>query len=315
MNKVLVFINPTSRQGAERAEEAIAWLETNGFEILNLGFDHARDDMADWIHRHAILNPVVTIGGGDGSVNHALPLLLKTRLPLLLLPLGTANNLARTLQIPSVMSEALELLKHGRIDAIDVGLAKQIPIEKYQQKHAGEAIEVPFVNVLGVGMSARVNRIVPSEQKRWLGVFAFAWTLFRVAKRMTPFRVWVDCDGEKHFSRSWQVTVCNGRNYGSGLTIDAEATLHDQTLHGVSVEIGKWWHGFGLIPSFQAGHFVTTRQVKTFSGRSIKISTRHSKHVDIDGDIKARTPIEVSVLPKALKIYVPLISAHQGSTK
>jgi diacylglycerol kinase family enzyme len=144
-----------------------------------------------------------------------------------------------------------------------------------------------------------------AESKRLFGVFAFAMTAVRVATRMTPFRVWIEYDGQLHRGRSWQVTVCNGRNYGNGLTIAENATLNDQRLHGLSTEVNKWWHGFGLIPSLLAGTFKENQHVTTFEGKEVKIATRRSKHVDVDGDIKTRTPLHIAVLPRAMRIFVP----------
>lgn len=303
MNKVLLFLNPASRHGARAAHKVTAWLEENQFELLNPGYDPTVDDMLDVIERFRNEAGAVIVGGGDGSVNHALPALMKTGLPLLLVPLGTANNLARTLSIPTDLILALSLLRDGKIKSIDIGIAKTLDTLS-DVANAGPP-EVPFVNVIGIGMSAKVNRFVPSGQKRWLGVFAFALTALRVAARMSPFHVAIECDGKMHHGRTWQITVCNGRNYGNGLVVAPDATLNDQILHGISTEIGKWWHGFGLLPRFRDGRLTATPRVTTFSGKVIRIVTRHSKHVDIDGDIKLRTPLEITVRPKSLKIFVP----------
>lgn len=290
MKKVLVFINSASRQGAASADIVDAWLRQNNIEVLNESQANlGSKNMLDVIRQFREVADACIIGGGDGSVNHGLPALINTRLPVLLIPLGTANNLARTLQIPTNILEALTLLLQGKITEIDIGNANGIP----------------FVNVIGIGMSARVNRAVAAESKRWLGALAFAMTALRVAARMTPFRVTIECDGQLHRARSWQVTVCNGRNYGNGLTINENATLTDQTLHALSTEVGKWWHGLRLIPSLLAGHFNAGQKVTMFEGKEIRIFTSRSKHVDIDGDIKTRTPVKISILPLALKIYVP----------
>lgn len=319
--KVLVFINPASRQGARGIEEALAWLNTNGFEILNDVDAPAENDIMKVVARFESERPVVIVGGGDGSVNHALPSLLKTGLPLLLLPLGTANNLARTLAVPTTIPEALSLLITGGVKRLDVGIvrpAKSKAVAANTSPRLSTELQegdIPFMNVVGIGMSARVNRFVPSHYKRVLGVFAFAITALRVAARMTPFHITVTTDGRKFRGNSWQVTVCNGRNYGSGLTIDENATLNDATLHGISTHVGKWWHGFGLIPSLKAGRFHTRPEIKTFSGHEVRIVTRRSKHVDIDGDLKARTPIDIFVRTAALRMYVPKTEKLSSATE
>ncbi len=292
-----MFVNPASRQGVKHLDEIKAWLHKNEFEVLNPSYDPAIDDMLGVIEREKSDIFAVLIGGGDGSVNHALPALMKKNFPLLLIPLGTANNLARTMEIPADVLEALRLLVDGHPRAIDVGVVTPL------LENAERGGEIPFVNVVGLGMSAKVNRVVPAGQKRLLGPFAFVVTAVRVAARMSPFRVEIECDGKTHRGRSWQVTVCNGRNYGNGLVIDHTAALDDQTLNGLSTEVGKWWHGFGLIPALRAGRFKSTRQVQSFVGKVIRISTLRAKHVDIDGDIKTRTPIEISVRGAALRIF------------
>lgn len=289
MKKILLFVNPHARQGQACVDAVKAWLTERGHEILNSSFDPKKDDMGELIRRHRGDDVVAVIGGGDGSINHALPALMETRTPALLLPLGTANNLARTLELPTDFLEALALLESGRLVEVDVGIAN----------------DIPFVNVIGLGLSTQVNRLTRSEHKRWFGVFAFMLTALKVALRMTPFRARVTADGKTHVAATWQITICNGRNYGSGLTIHERATLEDGLLHGLSTEIAKWWHVFPLIPSLLRGRYRRDQDVTLFHGREIAVETRRPLHVDVDGDIKTRTPVRVSVKRAALRIHAP----------
>ncbi len=288
MKKILLFVNHNARQGRSCEKKVQDWVERNGFQVLNP--NSSREDSNELIERHKSEAMAVVVGGGDGSVNAVLPGLLKAGLPLLVIPLGTANNLARTLKLPTDPDQALELLEHGRVSEVDVGLANGIP----------------FMNVIGLGLSTQVNRMIRSDLKRWLGAFAFVWMAFKVAFRMSPFRIHVDCDGKIHNARSWQLTVCNGRNYGSGLTIHEDATLKDQKLHGLSTEVREWWHAFYLVPALLSGRFGPEHDVTVFEGAEMKITTHHPMRVDVDGDIKTTTPLAVSLRRKALKIYVPV---------
>lgn len=289
MKKILVFVNPNARQGAASAEKVAEWAKSRGYQVLN-GDQPGGGDCEKEIRRHGGAVDAVVIGGGDGTVNAALPALLETRAPLVLLPLGTANNLARTLEIPSAPDAAFALIEEGRLGEIDVGIANGIP----------------FLNVIGLGLSTQVNRLTRSGTKRWFGVLAFIAMALKVALRMRPFRIRVECDGSVHHGRTWQVSVCNGRNYGSGLTIHEQATLRDQKLHGLSTEVAHWWHVFHLVPALLRGRFSPEQDVFCFSGRGIRIETSHHMRVDVDGDIKTVTPLEVSVRPRALRIYLPL---------
>lgn len=289
MKNILLFVNPKSRQGEQYIQEIEKWLYEHGFHIIPHQFDPKKEKMKNVISRYAAQDPIVLVGGGDGSINEALPGLIDCQLPLLVIPLGTANNLARTLGIPSNFSEALQIVLQNNIRTVDVGLANKIP----------------FINVIGLGLSTQVNRFVRSETKRWLGVFAFILTALKVALRMTPFRIRVEYDGQTHHAFTWQVTICNGRNYGSGLTIHEDASLQDQTLHGLSTEVKKWWHAFVLVPALLSGKYKSQDKVTIFEGKTMRLQTHHPMHVDIDGDIKTSTPLEVSVLPRALRVFVP----------
>ena len=289
MKKILVFVNPHARQGAGFGEEIKEWLRTEGFDVLDSSFESKKEGICDVILRYRADAPIVLLGGGDGTVNEALPGVLEVGNPVLLISLGTANNLARTLQIPGDYKVALELIKSGRLTEIDIGLVNKIP----------------FVNVIGLGLSTQVNRLVRKESKKWFGVFAFIMMALKVALRMTPFHVKIETDGKIHKAYSWQVTICNGRNYGSGLTIHEEATLRDQKLHGLSTEVRRWWHTYWLIPALLTGRFKAQDDVTVLEGSQMTVKTRFSMHVDIDGDIKTRTPLSISVLPKAMRIYIP----------
>ncbi|WP_413558616.1 lipid kinase [Bdellovibrio sp. HCB209] len=289
MKNILVFVNPKARQGNQLDADIKNWLKDQGFNVLNSSFDPRKDKIVDIISKHQNDNPIVLVGGGDGSVNAALPALVKHQLPLLLVPLGTANNLARSLEIPTDPLKAVALSVEGQIKSIDVGLAN----------------DIPFVNVIGLGLSTQVNRMVRAEMKKWLGVFAFVFTALKVALRMTPFRIVLECDGKFHKAYTWQLTVCNGRNYGNGLVIHEEASLEDETLHALSTEVKKWWHGFALLPSLMRGKFKERHPVTVLAGKSMLIHTKRPMHVDVDGDIKTKTPVKLAVQPRALQIFVP----------
>lgn len=289
MKNILVFVNPKARQGNQLETEIKNWLKDQGFNVLNDSFDPRKDKIVEIITQHHQEKPIVLVGGGDGSVNAALPALVKYQLPLVLVPLGTANNLARSLEIPIEPLKAVALAVEGQIKNIDIGIAN----------------DIPFVNVIGLGLSTQVNRMVRAEMKKWLGVFAFVFTALKVALRMTPFRVVLECDGKSHKAYTWQLTVCNGRNYGNGLVIHEDASLEDETLHALSTEVKKWWHGFALLPSLMRGKFKEDHPVTVLAGKSMLIHTKRPMHVDVDGDIKTKTPVKLEIRPQALRIFVP----------
>jgi diacylglycerol kinase family enzyme len=85
-----------------------------------------------------------------------------------------------------------------------------------------------------------------------------------------------------------------------------EASLRDGILHGLSTEVKKWWHAFILIPNLISGRFRPEHEVTVLAAKKMILRTRRPMHVDIDGDIKTKTPVTVTVQEKALCMILPL---------
>ncbi|HXH31401.1 MAG TPA: lipid kinase [Bacteriovoracaceae bacterium] len=288
--KILLVINPKSRSGQLARDEVVKEVSSAGMILLNKE-EHTNDlDPNEIILKYRGDADLVIVGGGDGSVNQILPAMRETQLPLLVLPLGTANNLARTFNLPANIKESLALLQNFKTLLVDLGKVN----------------DVLFVNVAGLGLSTEINRHVSGGLKRYLGVLAFILTAFRLVLRMNPFRAMITVDGREPFrSKSWQISVCNGKYYGAGMAIKHNATLEDQKLHCLTTEVEKWWHGLALIPALMTGRFKKEHDVTLVSGREIKIETRRKFAIDVDGDIKTSTPAVFTVIPKALNLIIP----------
>src|SRR5215217_91837 len=111
-SRALLLLNPGARRGGEGTEEIVRRLKALALDtILEVAADPAR--VPNQLLRHRGQVDRILVGGGDGTLNLALQTIVETRLPLGILPLGTANNLARTLGIPDDLAEACEVAAHG----------------------------------------------------------------------------------------------------------------------------------------------------------------------------------------------------------
>ncbi|RZA05910.1 MAG: lipid kinase [Proteobacteria bacterium] len=296
--RIVLLLGRKSRSGGDGEAEIRALFEKEGIEILNSADDtQAHTDASGLIRRLAKDADAVVVGGGDGSVNQILPGLVDTGLPFCLIPLGTANNLARTMEIPAGISATLETLKEGHPCPIDLGVAND---------HL-------FVNVAGIGLSARINASTPSHWKKRFGPLAFVISAFKLAKSMVPFRVTIECDGKLIQSRSLQISIINGRYFGNGLSISDDHSLHDNELAAFSIRARRWWEAIFLIPAFLTGAVKNSEKVLVLRGRTMKITTKRPMKVDLDGDIQTVTPLTVTVRPGAARILCPANSA--GATQ
>lgn len=284
----LLLVNPNSRRGYDAGKQAIEQLQQLGFEIIEASGENPKQ-FPDLIRQYRDRIDLVIVGGGDGSVNAAVDGLLDTNLPVGILPLGTANNLARTLGIPQSLPEACKIIADGRVQRIDLGWVN------------GQY----FFNIASLGLSAEVNRRVSKKLKRRWGVLAYIATAVQVVWTARPFWVDIHWDNQSIEVKTLQITVANGKYYGSGLAIADDATIDDQRLDLQSLEIRHWWEMLPLILPALRGKSVTGKGVRIIEGKDIQLFTRRPYAINTDGEKTTATPARFRVIPKALSIFIP----------
>ena len=123
--RALLIINGNSRSGREANAQVIEGLRRLGIDPIQRECS-SREQLSPLIVKEGVQADMVLIGGGDGTLNAAAAGLAELKLPLGILPLGTANDLARTLGIPPDLESALDIIGGGRIRSIDVGTVNDV---------------------------------------------------------------------------------------------------------------------------------------------------------------------------------------------
>ena len=286
--RALLLVNSKARRGQEDLSQIRERLSSGGLELIE-----PRGESGDWselIRRHHREADLIVLGGGDGTINRALGGLLEAQRPLGILPLGTANDLARTLALPSDPVAACEVILSGHIQRIDVGRVN----------------DRPFLNVASVGLAVDVTRRLSQGAKSRWGVLAYLWAAIAALLRGHSFAVEICCDDERLRTRTWQVAVGNGRNYGGGLTIHQEARIDDGLLDLYSVEVQRGWHILLLIPALWRGALDPVHTVRTLRGTRFEIRPlRRPRSITADGELVGQTPAIFELNRHALSVYVP----------
>jgi YegS/Rv2252/BmrU family lipid kinase len=286
--RCLLIINPHARAGALDPDGMADALAANGLSV-RVARCEGREAVSEAIRAHAAEVDRVVVGGGDGTINAAAPGILATGLPLGILPLGTANDLARTLGIPLDPAEAARVAATGRLRRIDLG----------------EANGVPFFNVASIGLSVEIARELTRETKRRWGVLGYAVAGVRVLRRMRPFGAEIRIGGETHRVKSVQIGVGNGRHYGGGMTVEENAAPDDGKLDVYTIDVRGWWELPLLFPAFRSGRQGRWRNVHTWDCTEVEILTRRPQRVNTDGEVTTKTPARFRVLPGAVRIACP----------
>lgn len=232
---------------------------------------------------------LVVVAGGDGTLNGVAGALLDAGKPVGVLPLGTANDLARTLGLPFEPQAAAEVIAAGRTRRIDVGLAN----------------DRPFFNVASLGLAAKLAQSLGEGAKHRFGRFSYVLAAIRVLAGARTFRTAIAADGEAVRTRSYQIAVGNGRYYGGGAAVADDAQIDSGRLTLYSLEPGSLWKVVLLAPLFRRGRHVRWREVRTASARTVEIRTPAPMPVNLDGELATETPLTLTVRPKALEVFAP----------
>lgn len=286
--RALLLVNRHSRQGQKQLPQAIEQLQTLGLELIEETTENPQQ-LPDVIRRYQDQVDLVIIGGGDGTLNAAVDGLVDTQLPLGILPLGTANDLARTLEIPTSLPEACQIIAKGQVRRIDLGWVNG--------KH--------FFNVASIGLSVRITKQLTKEVKRRWGVLAYAVTALKAISQARPFRAEIRLNGESIRVKTIQIAVGNGRYYGGGMTVVYDATIDDQRLDLYSLEVQHWWQIVALLPAMRGGQHINSKNVRTLRGQEIEVLTSRPRSINTDGEITTQTPAHFRVIPQSLAVLVP----------
>ena len=289
--RALVIANRQSRSGDSDLAPALSLLRERGFSLLESAVD-GPEEIAAAIREHRDQIDLVVLAGGDGTMNAAADALLECGLPLGILPTGTGNDLARTLGVPTTLVEAAEVIATGRRHAIDLG--------RVNGKH--------FFNVASIGLAAELPRHHTVERKRRWWIFAYVLSVRDAWRATRPFRATLSCDGERRRLRAIQISVGNGRHYGGGMTVSADAAIDDGWLDVYCLRPQSFWQLLVLFPALRFGRLRRQEAVLVMRGRALEVRTRRPMPINTDGELTARTPARFDVIPKAVSVFVPATS-------
>lgn len=233
------------------------------------------------------------IAGGDGTVHLAVQALSEVKNPPVLgiLPSGTCNDFARTLQIPLFLDEAAEKLTAGQVKEVDT------------VKLNGRS----FLNFAGVGMITEASTNVDSKLKEKYGKLSYFMSALQSMRQATSFSFTLEIDGTEFTEQAVLLLVMNGKSIGTHTfplaSIDPTDGLLDVfVIQTASLAAIREWFSLSQPDTIPED----LEHVAHFQGRQIVIRTEEEMDVDTDGEIYEKTPVNIAVQPKKLRMLVPL---------
>ncbi len=293
MRKTCIVYN--ARAGAGEAWEELV-RQLAGLRNLTL-FPVDRPGAARELTRQALAQGYerVIAAGGDGTVSQVVNGLGPhfDRAELGIVPLGTGNDLARTLGIPLDDPEAaLEIALANRVTAIDV-------------MHVSGTSPEYCVNAATGGIGAKVAADVEAHDKvRW-GAFAYWLTAVTKLIEMPEYHVQLELDDLTHNLDVYGIVIANGIFVGGGFPIAPNASIQDGLLDVTIIPILPTLELLAAGLNFTFGRHYADR-VASFRSRRVHITTTPEMHFSVDGEPTRTLDTTFEALPSALRVACPL---------
>lgn len=284
----VLLANPGARRGDEGIDALADRLRAGGVTIETEPMESAEAVEASlkaWAGRA----DCVIVAGGDGSINMAAAGIEASGLTLGILPMGTANDLSRTLGLPEDPEKAADLILEGNRRRIDLGTVN------------GK----PFFNVASIGLSTDLARELSGGLKKRWGRVGYAIAAVRALTKARRFSATIIEGGTATRTRTMQIAVGNGRFYGGGTVVAEHAAIDDGHLDLYSLEMRRVWSLALMLRSFRSGEHGAWSEVHTARGTEFEVRTVQPRSVNADGEIITETPARFLVHPNAVSVFVP----------
>lgn len=265
-----LIVNPLARRG--HLAPAVAAM------LVSLGIELSKEETVD----------AVIVAGGDGTIARQVPHALALDVPIGVVPLGTFNDLARTLGVPMEIEAACSIIASGRTRRID----------------AARVNETYYLTEASIGISSRIARRQRPQDKQRFGFLAVVASALEAARSVRPFRAEVRFDGKRVHLRAVQLTVANSGRFGGVISVQ-NAAIDDGRLDLYAVEIESLRDAISVARSIVAGRQHASPGLRTFHSSAFEVRTRRPHHITADGEPGGFTPARFEVVRKRLSVFVP----------
>lgn len=295
--RVIVAVNPTASFGRHRevgatavarlaeAGHEVTLLQEPNFELLRREAEHAFERGTDGL----------LVVGGDGMVSLAINIVAGTGVPFGVIAAGTGNDLARALGLPFedplAGVEALVVALEHEPRTIDAGVIRR-----------GESAPVWFAGIASAGFDALVNERA-NRMTRPRGPSRYTIALVRELATFRPRAYTITIDGVRREQKAMLISVANGSSIGGGMKLVPHADLADGMLDVFIVHPLSRARLIAVFPKVFRGEHTDHPAVEFVQARRVSIEASDVV-VYADGERVGALPIEVQIVPNALRVFV-----------
>jgi diacylglycerol kinase (ATP) len=285
--KLLLIYNPVSGQqlvGGQLGDIVLSLQEKWDVTIRpTASKGHAEQIAAEEGGRY----DVMVAAGGDGTVHEVVNGMMRARQqPVLgILPGGTANDIARTLQIPLTLLEACEFIKTEEPKFIDIG--------KYGERY--------FMNFLGLGLISTVSKDVKNETKTYLRHFTYYIKSLQHMQNNQLFHVTIETEKRKIEADAVMVYVANGQSL-AGLELFTDNEMNTGQFEVAIVRNVGLSEIISVASSYIKSEPIEHEAFYLFKADSLSIHCDPPQLIDTDGEKEGQTPVSIELLREKMRV-------------
>ena len=303
MKRVRFIYNPKSGDNRvlDALDDIIGIYQRRGYTIVpfRLTFDYDDEDILgdldeSWHH--------VLIAGGDGTINHIVNILKNNdiKIPIAVLPTGTANDFAKLLGIPADIAAACKKILAGEIASVDVGRVN----DRY------------FVNVFSSGLFTDISQRTPTSMKNTFGKLAYYMSGLGELPSFRKMQIRVEADGREAYNGSaLMFFVFNGQTAGN-LKIAYLSDVSDGLLDMLIVRGDNIVETIRTVAGFlrrPPDHY--PKDIVHVRSCDIRVASVRNEATDMDGECGPAFPLTITCERGGLQVFMPKPDAPKHRKK
>lgn len=234
---------------------------------------------------------LIVAAGGDGTLNEVINGLGENTgaVRVGLIPLGTGNDFARTLGLPTDVDQCIELFRAGHTRAIDL-----VRVTSDRVRY--------FVNVSAGGFSGLVNEKLTPEMKSTWGPLAYVRSAAAAFPQLRAYLTRIALDDKETISENlYNVIIGNGRYVAGGIPVAPEALPDDGLLDLVLIPERPVADLAILAPQMLMGTHLSSASIIYRRAARISVNSKPGMWFNVDGELVGNDPAVFEVLPRALQ--------------
>ncbi|GAC1579485.1 MAG: diacylglycerol kinase [Candidatus Elarobacter sp.] len=240
--------------------------------------------------------PEIIVGGGDGTMTHAVNALAKSKSVMGVLPFGTGNSFAQSLGVPlNDVDAAVAVIARGHVERVDLGIVNG----------------TYFANFATIGLSSEIAAETPRLLKKIVGAVAYGLASIKPMLTHRAFDARIRWKGGRLDVRTQDSIVATGR-FDGDTPVAPDATIVDGRLHLFTTDNASALGAARTYIALGRGLQARLPDAHVVTARAFEVRTKKRQPIAIDGSPLQKTPASFGIAREALRVFVPESGVAHG---